>query len=114
MTVKEWDKLRETMSNLDNLILFCRHSCRDDCSVEVAEALDEVWDIIDEIKTEEVSDDKRYEWKARGGSKGIVEADNLLDLIKQVNLGLMNELGYYLDEFTSIEEMETKTIKEKD
>ena len=57
---------------------------------------------------------KRYEWKARGGSKGIVEADNLLDLIKQVNLGLMNELGYYLDEFTSIEEMETETIKEKD
>ena len=57
---------------------------------------------------------KRYEWKARGGSKGIVEADNLLDLIKQVNLGRMNELGYYLDEFTSIEEMETETIKEKD
>jgi len=57
---------------------------------------------------------KRYEWKARGGSKGIVEADNLLDLIKQVNLGLMNELGYSLNEFTSIEEMETKTIKEKD
>ena len=57
---------------------------------------------------------KRYEWKARGGSKGIVEADNLLDLIKQVNLGLMNELGYSLNEFTSIEEMETETIKEKD
>ena len=57
---------------------------------------------------------KKYEWKARGGSKGIVEADNLLDLIKQVNLGLMNELGYSLNEFTSIEEMETKTIKEKD
>jgi len=45
MTVKEWYKLREAMSNLDNLI--------DDCSVEVAEAIDEVWDIIDEIKTEE-------------------------------------------------------------
>ena len=57
---------------------------------------------------------KKYEWKARGGSKGIVEADNLLDLIKQVNLGLMNELGYSLNEFTSIEEMETETIKEKD
>jgi len=57
---------------------------------------------------------KKYEWKARGGSRGIVEADNLLDLIKQVNLGLMNELGYSLNEFTSIEEMETKTIKEKD
>ena len=45
MTVKEWYKLREAMSNLDNLI--------DDCSVEVAEAIDEVWDIVDEIKTEE-------------------------------------------------------------
>ena len=45
MTIKEWYKLREAMSNLDNLI--------DDCSVEVAEAIDEVWDIIDEIKTEE-------------------------------------------------------------
>ena len=57
---------------------------------------------------------RRYEWKARGGSRGIIEADNLLDLIKQVNLGLMNELGYSLNEFTSIEEMETETIKEKD
>jgi len=45
MTHKEWYKLREAMSNLDNLI--------DDCSVEVKEAIDEVWDIIDEIKTEE-------------------------------------------------------------
>ena len=45
MTIKEWYKLREAMSNLDNLI--------DDCSVEVAEAIDEVWDIVDEIKTEE-------------------------------------------------------------
>ena len=53
---------------------------------------------------------KKYEWKARGGSKGVVEADNLLDLIKQVNIGLMNELGYYLDEFTSIEEIKPKTI----
>ena len=49
MTVKEWYKLREAMSNLDNLI--------DDCSVEVKEAIDEVWDIIDEIKTEEVGDE---------------------------------------------------------
>ena len=49
MKYKEWYKLREAMSNLDNLI--------DDCSVEVKEAIDEVWDIIDEIKTEEVDDE---------------------------------------------------------
>jgi len=41
--------LREAMSNLDNLI--------DDCSVEVKEAIDEVWDIIDEIKTKEIDDE---------------------------------------------------------
>lgn len=46
MTIKEYYNLREAMSNLDNLI--------DDCSVEVAEAIDEVWDIIDEIKTQEI------------------------------------------------------------
>tara|TARA_R110002012_G_scaffold160311_1_gene322088 strand:- start:44 stop:187 length:144 start_codon:yes stop_codon:yes gene_type:complete len=45
MKYKEWYKLKEAMSNLDNLI--------DDCSVEVAEAIDEVWDIIYERKTEE-------------------------------------------------------------
>jgi hypothetical protein len=49
MKYKEWYKLREAMSNLDNLI--------DDCSVEVKEAIDEVWDIIDEIKTKEIDDD---------------------------------------------------------
>ena len=49
MTFKQWCKLREAMSNLDNLI--------DDCSWSVKEAIDEVWDIIDEIKTEEVDDD---------------------------------------------------------
>ncbi len=45
MTIKEYYKLREAMSNLDNLI--------DDCSIEVKEAIDEVWDLVDEIKTEE-------------------------------------------------------------
>ena len=45
MTYKQWRKLREVMSNLDNFI--------DDCSIEVKEAIDEVWDVIDEIKTEE-------------------------------------------------------------
>ena len=45
MTFKQWCKLKEAMSNLDNLI--------DDCSIEVKEAIDEVWDVIDEIKTEE-------------------------------------------------------------
>ena len=45
MTIKEWYKLREAMSNLDNLI--------DDCSWSVKEAIDEMWDLIDEIKTEE-------------------------------------------------------------
>ena len=46
MTIKEYYNLREAMSNLDTLI--------DDCSTEVAEAIDEVWDLIDEIKTGEV------------------------------------------------------------
>jgi len=45
MTIKEWYNLREAMSNLDNLI--------DDCSWSVKEAIDEMWDLIDEIKTEE-------------------------------------------------------------
>jgi len=45
MTFKEWYDLRGAMSNLDNVI--------GDCSIEVKEAIDEVWDIIDEIKTEE-------------------------------------------------------------
>ena len=49
MTIKEYYNLREAMSNLANLI--------DDCSVEVAEAIDEVWDIIDEIKTQEENDE---------------------------------------------------------
>lgn len=45
MTVKEYYKLREAMSNLDNVI--------GDCSIEVKEAIDEVWDLVDEIKTKE-------------------------------------------------------------
>ena len=45
MTIKEWYSLREAMSNLDNVI--------GDCSTEVKEAIDEVWDLIDEIKTGE-------------------------------------------------------------
>ena len=52
----------------------------------------------------------KYKWKTVTGEEGIIEADNLLDLIKQVNLGLMNELGYYLDEFKSIEEMQSTMI----
>jgi len=49
MTIKEWYKLREAMSNLDNLI--------GDCSVEIKGAIDEVWDLVDEIKTEERNDE---------------------------------------------------------
>ncbi len=45
MKYKEWYDLREAMSNLDNVI--------GDCSIEVKEAIDEVWDLVDEIKTEE-------------------------------------------------------------
>ena len=41
---------------------------------------------------------KHYKWKTVTGEEGIIEANNLLDLIKQVNLGLMNELGYHLDD----------------
>ena len=53
---------------------------------------------------------KHYKWKTVTGEEGIIEANNLLDLIKQVNLGLMNELGYHLDEFKSIEEMQSTMI----
>ena len=49
MKYKEWYDLREAMSNLDNVI--------GDCSIEVKEAIDEVWDLVDEIKTEEVDDE---------------------------------------------------------
>jgi len=52
----------------------------------------------------------KYKWKTILGEEGIIEANNLLDLIKQVNLGLMNELGYHLDEFKSIEEMQSTMI----
>jgi len=48
MTIKEYYNLREAMSNLDTLSII------DNCSTEVAEAIDKVWDLIDEIKTGEV------------------------------------------------------------
>jgi|TARA_R110000824_G_scaffold32112_5_gene103869 hypothetical protein len=41
MKLEEWCNLREAMSNLDNVI--------GDCSIEVKEAIDEVWDLVDEI-----------------------------------------------------------------
>mgnify|MGYP003115091104 FL=1 len=48
---------------------------------------------------------KHYKWKTVTGEEGIIEADNLLDLIKHVNLILMNKHSYHLDEFISIEEL---------
>ena len=42
--------------------------------------------------------------KATGGAEFTLECEDLLDLHTQINLVLMNELGWHLDEFKSIEE----------
>ena len=44
-----------------------------------------------------------YILKIRGGLEFDIQAKNLLDLHSQINLTFMNELGYYLDDFISIE-----------
>ena len=41
--------------------------------------------------------------KATGGAEFTLECEDLLDLHTQINLTIMNELGYYLDDFISIE-----------
>ena len=53
---------------------------------------------------------KHYKWKTVTGEEGIIEANNLLDLVKQINLNLMNKHNYYLDDFKSIEEMKPNMI----
>ena len=42
--------------------------------------------------------------KATGGAEFTLECEDLLDLHTQINLTLMNELGWHLDELESIEE----------
>ena len=42
--------------------------------------------------------------KTIGGAEFTLECENLLDLHTQINLTLMNELGWHLDELESIEE----------
>jgi hypothetical protein len=42
--------------------------------------------------------------KAIGGAEFTLECEDLLDLHTQINLTLMNELGWHLDELESIEE----------
>ena len=42
--------------------------------------------------------------KTIGGAEFNLECENLLDLHTQINLTIMNELGWYLDELESIEE----------
>ena len=48
--------------------------------------------------------------KATGGAEFTLECEDLLDLHTQINLVLMNELGWHLDEFKSIEEMQSTMI----
>ena len=43
--------------------------------------------------------------KTIGGAEFNLECEDLLDLHTQINLTLMNELGWHLDEFKSIEEI---------
>jgi len=42
--------------------------------------------------------------KATGGAEFTLECEDLLDLHTQINLTIMNELGWHLDELESIEE----------
>ena len=60
---------------------------------------------MDRLQTKGARYMKKYKWKTIVGEEGIIEADNLLDLIKHVNLVLMNKHSYHLDEFISIEEL---------
>tara|TARA_B110001450_G_C17660718_1_gene497082 strand:- start:3213 stop:3368 length:156 start_codon:yes stop_codon:yes gene_type:complete len=48
---------------------------------------------------------KEYEITTKGGSKFKIKAKNLIELFKDIHLVYMNELGYLLDEFISIEEI---------
>ena len=48
MTYQEWNKLRNVLLDLTDIV------GSKVCDVEVSEALDDVWDLVDELDTEEV------------------------------------------------------------
>jgi len=49
MKYKEWNKLRNVLTKLNDVV------DSKVCDVEVAEAFDDVWDLVDELDTEEVA-----------------------------------------------------------
>ena len=48
MKYKEWNELRNVLTKLSDVV------DSKVCDVEVAEAFDDVWDLVDELDTEEV------------------------------------------------------------
>ena len=48
MKYKEWNRLRNVLLKLTDIVE------SKVCDVEVAEAFDDVWDLVDELDTEEV------------------------------------------------------------
>tara|TARA_A100001035_G_C27677251_1_gene451272 strand:- start:171 stop:320 length:150 start_codon:yes stop_codon:yes gene_type:complete len=48
MKYKEWNELRSVLIKLNDVV------DSKVCDVEVAEAFDDVWDLVDELDTEEV------------------------------------------------------------
>tara|TARA_R110001606_G_scaffold383162_1_gene545311 strand:- start:509 stop:670 length:162 start_codon:yes stop_codon:yes gene_type:complete len=49
---------------------------------------------------------KSYQIKTIGGAVYVRQAESLLQLFKDIHLIYMNELGYYIDEFISIKEVQ--------
>jgi len=49
MTYQEWNKLRNALFKLTDIVE------SKVCDVEVAEAFDDVWDLVDELDTEELA-----------------------------------------------------------
>ena len=49
MTYQEWNKLRNYLSKLTDIVE------SKVCDVEVSEAFDDLWDVVDELDTKEVA-----------------------------------------------------------
>ena len=65
---------------------------------------------MDRLQTKGARYMKKYKWITIEGEKGIIMANNILDLLKEVNINLMNKNNYYLDDFKSIEEIKLNKI----
>ena len=59
---------------------------------------------MDRLQTKGAKLMRTFTIKTIGGAEFTLECENLLDLHTQINLTLMNELGWHLDELESIEE----------